>query len=59
MLSANRITLFAITFMFALPSMVLLFRGEQGLTSQDWAMSATFAAIIATGSAALFGKASE
>lgn len=59
MFGGNRVTLFAITFLFALPAMVLLFRGDDGLTSQDWTLSATFAAIIATGSAAFFGRTSE
>lgn len=59
MLSGNRISWFAITFIFALPSMMLLFRSDGGMSSREWMTSGMFAAVIATGAAALFGQGNE
>lgn len=57
MLSGNRITWFAITFLFALPAFLLMFRGNDGVTAQAWMTSVLFAGIIGAGAAGLFGRA--
>lgn len=59
MVNESRLTWFAITFLFVLPSMILLFRGDAGMTSRGWITSSTFAAVIAVSAAALFGKGDE
>lgn len=55
-LTGSRITWFAITFVFVLPSMLLLFRSDDSVSGQSLGVSTVFAGVIAVGAAALFGK---
>lgn len=55
MVTGSRIGWFVIAFMFALPSMMLLFRGDDGITAELWGRSIPFALAIAIVVAAVFG----
>ncbi|MFE9535709.1 hypothetical protein [Streptomyces sp. NPDC006691] len=56
MLTVSRATWFVITFAFAVPSMLVLFRDNGELTRSSWIQSVVFAAIIATIIAITLGK---
>ncbi|MFJ6940082.1 hypothetical protein [Streptomyces sp. NPDC101132] len=59
MVSASRITWFAIAFTFALPSMLLMFREDGRITSGTWITSVLFAAAIATTATIFLGEAKQ
>lgn len=56
MLTASRATWFAVTFAFAVPSMLLMFRDNGELTRSTWIQSLAFAAGIAAIIAISLGK---
>jgi hypothetical protein len=55
-LTSSRVTWFVIAFMFALPSMLLLFRDSGGFTREVVGRSAIFAVAMAVMAAVVFGK---
>ncbi|MFD7340234.1 hypothetical protein ACFV98_30210 [Streptomyces violascens] len=56
MLTSSRMAWFAITFAFAVPSMLVMFRDDSGLTRRTWIQSLIFAASIAAIIAICCGK---
>lgn len=59
MLSASRITWFAIAFTFALPTMLLMFREDGRITPGTWITSALFAAAIAATATIFLGEGKQ
>lgn len=59
MFSTARVVAFAVSFLLALPIMLALFRGDDGISSQAWMVSAMFAASVAVVVALQFGKGGE
>ncbi|WP_335941513.1 hypothetical protein [Streptomyces sp. PTD5-9] len=56
MLTASRTAWFFSAFAFALPSMLVLFREDDGLTRRSWVLSVILAASIASVIAVVFGE---
>lgn len=56
MLTASRITWFAIAFMFVMPSMLLMFTHLGAHTRRPWVLATVFALAIAMVVATIFGK---
>ncbi|MFF3733212.1 hypothetical protein ACFYXM_23575 [Streptomyces sp. NPDC002476] len=55
-MTASRVAWFFSALAFTVPSMLVLFRGDGGLTRRTWVLSLIFAACIAAIVAIFFGE---
>ena len=54
--TTSRVVWFAITFSFCLPIMVVMFRGEDGMSRSSWIQAGIFAVAMAVVVSVIFGK---